>query len=117
MPWFLAGLGGGAVLLILAFIGWSVADSPARLQSQAEAAARAGDWAIALQHWRAINATKAARVHLTSEKHELAWHLAGPLRPNTACTRQSMPIHLIYSPGGSCFKSFGLRIARVRRSK
>jgi thioredoxin-like negative regulator of GroEL len=61
MPWLLAGLGGGVVLLTLALIGWSAAESPAWLQRQAEAAARAGDWATALQHWRAVNATKAAR--------------------------------------------------------
>ena len=61
MPWLFAALGGVALLLILALIAWSAADSPASLQSQAEAAARAGDSATALRYWRALNATKAAR--------------------------------------------------------
>jgi tetratricopeptide (TPR) repeat protein len=54
-----------ALLLILALIRWSAGDSPARLQSQAEAATRAGDWITALQYWRALNASTAAR----SESH------------------------------------------------
>jgi tetratricopeptide (TPR) repeat protein len=57
----LAALGGITLLLLLALIGWFAADSPARLRSQAEAAARAGDWTTALQHWRAVNASAAAR--------------------------------------------------------
>ena len=35
-------------------------ESPARLRSRAEAAARDGDWIAALKHWRVINATKDA---------------------------------------------------------
>lgn len=60
-PWILAALGGIALLLLLALIGWLAADSPTRLRSQAEAAARAGDWTAALQYWRAVNASATAR--------------------------------------------------------
>ncbi len=60
-PWILAALGGIALLLLLVLIGWFAADSPARLRSQAEAAARAGDWTAALQYWRAVNASATAR--------------------------------------------------------
>ena len=60
-PWVRAALGGIALLLLLVLIRWLAADSPARLRSQAEAAARAGDWTTALQYWRAVNATSAAR--------------------------------------------------------
>jgi predicted Zn-dependent protease len=60
-PWVLAALGGIVLLLVLILIGWFAADSPARLRSQAEAAARTGDWTTALQYWRAVNASAAAR--------------------------------------------------------
>ena len=46
-PLVLAALGGIASLLLLIMIGWLATDSPARLTSQAEAAARAGDWTTA----------------------------------------------------------------------
>ncbi len=57
----MAALGGIALLLLVALIGWLAADSPARLRSQAEAAARAGDWIAALKYWRAVNASATAR--------------------------------------------------------
>ena len=60
-PWILATLGGIALSLLLVLIGWIAADSPARLESQAEAAARAGDWTAALQFWRAVNASATAQ--------------------------------------------------------
>jgi tetratricopeptide (TPR) repeat protein len=60
-PWILVTLGAIALLPILVLIGWLAADSPARLRSQAEAAARAGNWSAALQYWRAVNASAAAR--------------------------------------------------------
>jgi thioredoxin-like negative regulator of GroEL len=60
-PLVLAALGGIALLLLLVLIGWLASDSPARLRSQAEAAARAGDWTAALQYWRAVNAGATAR--------------------------------------------------------
>ena len=48
-------------MLLLVLIGWLAVDSPARLRSQAEEAARTGDWIAALRYWRAINATTAAQ--------------------------------------------------------
>jgi tetratricopeptide (TPR) repeat protein len=59
--WILAALGGITLLLLLVLIGWLAADSPSRLRSRAEAAARAGDWNAALQYWRAVNASSTAR--------------------------------------------------------
>jgi predicted Zn-dependent protease len=60
-PWIPAALCGVGFLLLLILIRWLAADSPLLLQSQAEGAARAGDWGVALQYWRAVNATTAAR--------------------------------------------------------
>ncbi len=59
--WILAGVGGVAVGLVLFLMGKVRPESPARLRAEAESAARAGDWATALQRWRALNATEAAR--------------------------------------------------------
>jgi len=54
----------GAVVLVLVLgliaLGVWVATSPSRLQKEAEAAARTGDWAAALELWRAVNATGSA---------------------------------------------------------
>jgi predicted Zn-dependent protease len=61
MRWVLAALSGVILPVILALIAWSTADSSVRLRSQAEEAARAGQWDKALQYWRALNATTSAR--------------------------------------------------------
>src|SRR5262249_21237689 len=45
----------------LLLFGRLVSDSPARIRAQAESAARSGQWATALRHWRTINAMSAAR--------------------------------------------------------
>jgi tetratricopeptide (TPR) repeat protein len=49
-----------AVVLSAVLIAGLLGDSPERLRSRAEAAARSGDWIKALNYWRLINATKAA---------------------------------------------------------
>jgi Flp pilus assembly protein TadD len=59
-PWVLVALAGALLLLLIAVYGRLVGESPARMQSRAEEAARSGDWATSLRYWRAINATKAA---------------------------------------------------------
>ena len=77
-PRILAALGGITLSLLVILIGWLAADSPARLRSQAEAAARAGDWTTALQYWRAVNASATARSssHLGEARACLALGLA-----------------------------------------
>jgi tetratricopeptide (TPR) repeat protein len=77
-PRILAALGGIALSLLLVLIGWLAADSPARLRSQAEAAARAGDWTKSLQYWRAVNSSVTARSssHLGEARACLALGLA-----------------------------------------
>src|SRR5438874_9788112 len=72
--WVLAGVGGLAVVLVLALIGGLIPESPARLHARAESAARAGDWATALRSWRVLNATGAARgaTHLAEARACLA---------------------------------------------
>jgi predicted Zn-dependent protease len=53
-------MGGIALALLLVLVGGLVHESPARLRSRAETAARAGNWAAALRYWRASNTTEAA---------------------------------------------------------
>ena len=60
LRWLFGGLAGVAVVLASVLIAVLLGESPARLHSRAEAAARAGDWILALKHWRVLNATKAA---------------------------------------------------------
>jgi predicted Zn-dependent protease len=60
-PWTLAALGGISLLLLLVLIRWLAVDPPVLLKSQAEEAARAGDWNAALQYWKAVNATTGAQ--------------------------------------------------------
>jgi Flp pilus assembly protein TadD len=68
-----------SILVALAAISSLVPESPARLRSEAERAARAGDWASALRAWRAFNATSAARgtTHLAEARACLTLGLAG----------------------------------------
>lgn len=54
-------LGGTAILVLLVTITWLASDSSTSLRNRAEIAARTGDWDVALQCWRKINATGAAR--------------------------------------------------------
>jgi tetratricopeptide (TPR) repeat protein len=56
----LAGAGIAVVGLLVAIVR-SIPESPARLQAEAESAARAEDWPRALRAWRALNGTGAAR--------------------------------------------------------
>jgi tetratricopeptide (TPR) repeat protein len=58
--WLLWGLASVSVVLVSALTALSLSESPGRLRSRAEAAARAGDWNSALNHWRALNATRDA---------------------------------------------------------
>lgn len=48
-------------LLVGVWITWAIVDSPATLVNRAEAASRTGDWTLALNYWRSVNATEAAR--------------------------------------------------------
>ena len=66
-------LSGIVLLLLLVMISWLAAESPTLLRSQAEAAARAGDWTTALRYWRAVNATVAAQSSSTWERRGHAW--------------------------------------------
>src|SRR5262249_34874469 len=59
--WLLVGVGGLAIILGFVLIGQVIPESPGGLRAAAEAAARAGDWTLALQRWRALNAAGAAR--------------------------------------------------------
>jgi predicted Zn-dependent protease len=56
----LAAVGGISVVLVL-LLTKRIPESPVRLRSLAESAARAGDPGTALRYWRALNATGAAR--------------------------------------------------------
>jgi tetratricopeptide (TPR) repeat protein len=72
--WTLAALGGLAVVCGTIWLRFWAAGSPGQLQSQAETAARAGDWTAALAYWRALNATKSASsaTHLSEARVCLA---------------------------------------------
>ena len=76
--WMLAGVVGVVVVGLLALIGRLIPESPARLQAEAESAARAGYWPRALRAWRALNATGAARsaTHLEEARSCLALNRA-----------------------------------------
>jgi predicted Zn-dependent protease len=50
-----------AVLFVIVWAVWPVVQSPDVVIHQAEAASQTGDWDTALQRWRALNHTKAAR--------------------------------------------------------
>ena len=112
--WLLFTLGGMALLLVLLLISWLSTDSSTALMTQAEVAARAGDWNTALRYWRTINATAAARSSSHLGKRGLAWHLAVRLKPSIASGELSAVIHLTLSPGSSSSKFCSLRIELLR---
>ncbi len=59
--WVLGGVVGAVIVGVLFLVGRLLPGSSARLQAEAESAARGGDWVRALRAWRALNATGAAR--------------------------------------------------------
>ena len=60
--WMITVLAGSTVSLLFIFISWLATDSPTVLRKKAEAAARAGNWRMALQYWKAINANGTTQV-------------------------------------------------------
>jgi predicted Zn-dependent protease len=61
LVWLLVTLGVTFSLLVGLWIIWATVDSPASLVNRAEAASRTGNWVLALNYWRSVNATEAAR--------------------------------------------------------
>jgi tetratricopeptide (TPR) repeat protein len=74
LSWLLLGAGGVAGLVGLSLTVRLIGGSGAQLRSQAEAAARSGDWARALKVWQQINSSEAANglSHLGEARASLA---------------------------------------------
>jgi predicted Zn-dependent protease len=71
---------GVMVVAVAAVAAWSLGRArPERIRARAEAAARSGDWATALESWRALNQTRLARgrTHLAEARAGLALDRAG----------------------------------------
>ncbi len=79
LTWVLGVTLSGGLLIGLAVVGSFTSSSFESLQRQAQAAEQSGDWSLALQHWRSINATRSARAssHLGEARACLALSRAG----------------------------------------
>ena len=111
----LAILCGVALLLLILRFGRLVAESPAQLRGQAEAATRAGNWTAALRYRRH------GQCHQGRGESYLYRGGAGlPVRSvwlrsaNRSCARQLALIRVILIRGASSSKSYESKIERSR---
>ena len=92
--WMIAALAGITVSLLLVLISSLASDSPSVLRNKAEAAARAGNWGMALRYWKTLNASAnaqgfsylaEARAYLAlgqAAQAEIALHRAVTIEPS-----------------------------------